>query len=183
MIGLLLAALSGLPLQAAEKSDGRMIAGFPSAWFYYGDKPERREKINELTGKPAPKLKSDKAIADIRGKIAVVDFWATWCGPCLNSIPMNNGLEKKYAGKGVVFVSICTANGQENLKKVGKERGIEYPVALDPGNKLAKAWNVHFYPTYILVDAKGIVRAAGVAPEYVEKAVEKLLSEGASAAR
>jgi len=63
------------------------------------------------------------------------------------------------------------------MEQVAKEKGIEYPTAKDPSLNSEKAWHVHYYPTYAVVDRKGIVRAVGLQPQYVEKVVEKLLEE------
>jgi len=74
---------------------------------------KRRAAVTGLHGKPAPKLeltqwlntKGGKA-PDTKGKIVVLDFWATWCGPCIASIPKTNKLRKKYADKGVVIIGV-----------------------------------------------------------------------------
>ena len=61
-----------------------------------------------------------------------------------------------------------------------KDKGIEYPTARAPGLKSQDAWTVHYYPTYAVVDRKGIVRIIGLQPGNVEKVVEKLLAEPAA---
>ena len=115
---------------------------------------------------------------DIKGKVVIVDFYATWCGPCMAAIPHNNELLKKYKGKGLVIIGVCTSNrGQEKMGQTVKERGIEYPTARDAELKSQNAWAVQYYPTYAIIDRKGIVRVIGLQPEHVEEVVKKLLDE------
>jgi hypothetical protein len=67
------------------------------------------------------------------------------------------------------------------MEQTVKDKGIEYATARDPDLKSQAAWAVHYYPTYAVVDRKGIVRIIGLQPENVEKVVKKLLGEPASA--
>jgi len=106
----------------------------------------------------------------------VVDFYATWCGPCMAAIPHNNELLKKYGDKGLVIVGVCTSKQvQEKMGQTVKDKGIRYTTARDPQLKSESAWAVHYYPTYAVVDREGIVRIIGLQAEYVEKVVKKLL--------
>ena len=115
---------------------------------------------------------------EMKGKVVIVDFYATWCGPCMAAIPHNNELLKKYKDKGLVIVGVCTSSrGQDKMEQNAKDKGIEYPVARDPGQKSEKAWAVRYYPTYAIIDRKGVVRVVGLQPDHVEEVVKKLLDE------
>lgn len=158
---------------------------FPDSWTWDDDAKMRREH-KALEGKPMPPLtltgwvNGEIKPADMKGKVVLVDFYATWCGPCMAAIPHNNELLKSYKDKGLVIVGVCTSKrGQEKMEQTVKDKGIEYPTARDPDLKSEKAWAVHYYPTYAVVDRKGIVRIIGLQPDNVEKVVKKLLEEKA----
>jgi thiol-disulfide isomerase/thioredoxin len=155
---------------------------FPKEWFWH-DTDEQRAKHTPLLGKPMPELKvSDPLVKelkreDLKGKIVVLDFWATWCGPCIAAIPKNNELAKKYADQGVIVMGICSGRGQEKYQQIVETRGVQYPNVRDPDNKTAEAFNVMWFPTYVVIDRKGNVRAIGVATDKVEDVVKRLLEE------
>ena len=156
---------------------------FPDEWTW--DKTsEARAQHAALEGKPMPGLdlagwvNGQVKPEEMKGKVVVVDFYATWCGPCMAAIPHNNELRKQYQDKGLVIIGVCTSKrGQEKMEQTAKDRGIAYPTARDPQLTNEKAWQVHYYPTYAIVDRKGIVRIIGLKPGYVEQVVKKLLAE------
>lgn len=158
---------------------------FPDSWTW-DTKPENRAAHAALEGKPMPALEVSGWIngevkpADLKGKVVVVDLYATWCPDCMAAIPLNNELLKKYASKGLAVIGVCTSSrGQEKFASNAKEHGITYPAARDADLKSQKTWAVHYYPTYAVIDRKGIIRAIGLQPSHVETVVEKLLAEPA----
>jgi thiol-disulfide isomerase/thioredoxin len=139
-----------------------------------------------LEGKPMPSIHLSHWIngevkpESMKGKVVVLDFYATWCGPCMRAIPHNNEMLKTYKDQGLVVVGVCTSNhGQESFAANAKQHGIQYPAATDPLLKAEKAYAVHYYPTYAVIDRKGVVRVIGLQPQNVEDVVKKLLAEPA----
>lgn len=116
---------------------------------------------------------------DIAGKIVVVDFWATWCGPCRKAVPETNKLFKSYKDKDVLVLGVCcTREGKGGkMADVAKTLNMEYPTAQDQDNKSATAWGVQWWPYYVVIDRKGMVRAAGLAHDRVDDVIDALLAE------
>jgi thiol-disulfide isomerase/thioredoxin len=171
---------------AASLTISAAAGEFPDAWTW-DDKPEQRADHAALEGKSMPKLElsnwinGEVNLTELKGKVVVVDFYATWCGPCMAAIPHNNEMLKKYKDQGLVIIGVCTnKRGQEKMADTVKARGIEYPTAQDAQLVSQKNWAVHYYPTYALVDRQGIVRIIGLQPPHVEEVVKKLLSEPAA---
>jgi len=154
---------------------------FPDDWFFSG--AERPKALRDLEGQAAPELTTQAwigdatKIADARGKVVVLDFWATWCGPCMAAIPENVELVGKYKGKGLVFVGVHDVNsGWDKAPGVVQAKNINYPVAQDTGES-AKKFGLSFWPTYVVIDKKGAIRGAGLLPNKVKDAVELLMAE------
>ena len=144
---------------------------------------KRRAEVDALHGKPAPELSvkdwlnsKPLKLADLKGKIVVLDFWATWCGPCLAAVPHTNELQRKYADRGVVFIGVCAVSGGEKMPDTVKKHKIEYPVVLDTGDTI-KAYRADSFPDYYIIDRAGQLRWGDFANRDVEKAIELLLAE------
>jgi thiol-disulfide isomerase/thioredoxin len=148
---------------------------------YWGNE-EDREQHFKMLGKAAPELAltewRGKAVtaAEMKGKIVVVDFWATWCPPCKRAVPHHNEIAKKYADRGVLMVGACGGGQEERMNAFADETKMEYPTG-KASEAVAKAWGMVSPPHYVIVDRKGIVRAVGIRPEAIEKVVEALLEE------
>jgi thiol-disulfide isomerase/thioredoxin len=102
-----------------------------------------------------------KAISSeqLKGKVVVVDFWATWCGPCVHEIPGYIALQKKYAEQGLVIVGVSVdQQGAGVVTKFNSDKGVNYPVALATPEIIAAFGGIEGIPTTFLIDREGRLR-------------------------
>lgn len=96
--------------------------------------------------------------SDLKGtQLTVVDFWATWCQPCVRSIPLLSEMEKEYRNRGVRFigVSVDGPRNQSKIKPFIQSLGVEYPIIRDMDSELMTDLGVTAVPTLLLYDAEG----------------------------
>jgi thiol-disulfide isomerase/thioredoxin len=93
----------------------------------------------------------------LKGKIVVVDFWASWCGPCAKSFPVLDELQKKYAGR-LVVLGVSVDDKASNMESFLKKRPVSFTVVRDAEQKLAAAAEPATMPTSFILDGEGKVR-------------------------
>lgn len=121
-------------------------------------------------------------LARLKGKVVVLRIWATWCGPCRQSVPEVKRLYATYKDRGLAVVSIHTTRGGENAAEFVKQNDIPWPVGVDDGDKTANVLGaVAGKPDYYLIDRTGILRFADIEEVELERAVQLLLGEETAA--
>ena len=165
---------SAIPFYAIVDPDGKAIAKFPGATR------DAKEYLAFLSGAGGrgpgdgdsglgalPKVSLDGGAIALDGKVAVVDFWATWCVPCVQEIPGFNKLHQEFGPKGVTVVGVSMDDdGRESVDPFLKKHPMQYPVALGSPD-LNKRFNLESLPVTLVFDRSGkiVKRFDGFTPE------------------
>ncbi len=144
-------------------------------------------------GKTAPEIKGEDIdgkpmrLSEFRGKVVVVVFWATWCGPCMQCIPAEKELVRRLQGRPFVLLGV---NGDPDRAKL-RERLTKDPLPWRSwwdglpdgakGSRIAEAWNVTGWPTVYVLGPHGVIRYRNLFGQDLDQAVEKLLKEAEAA--
>jgi len=93
-----------------------------------------------------------------RGRVVMINFWATWCGPCRQEMPHLNRLYEKYAPSGFVLMSINVDDDTRNAAEVAAKLGVKFPVLWDTDKKVSRLYDLATMPSTVLIDRDGKVR-------------------------
>lgn len=98
---------------------------------------------------------NDVSLRSFRGQTVLLNFWATWCGPCREEMPT---IQERYNDGGFAVLAINFDESQEKVQGYMDELGIDLPVLLDPGGTIQELYRIRGYPTSFFVDADGVIR-------------------------
>jgi thiol-disulfide isomerase/thioredoxin len=115
----------------------------------------------DLTGKAAADFKlkavdgTEYALRDLRGKVVLLDFWATWCAPCRKELPMLEKIHREFGDQGLVLLGMDVGEDSETLGQFLRETKLSYPVVLTAAGETDRNYSVTAYPTVVLLDREG----------------------------
>jgi cytochrome c biogenesis protein CcmG/thiol:disulfide interchange protein DsbE len=124
----------------------------------------------ELLGKPAPdftlpivangsSINPTLSLHELQGSAVVLDFWATWCGPCQAEAPLVNKLAQQFREKGLLVVGVDTSEPDGRARDWALEHGLSYPIVYDTNNETAERYGVTNMPTLVVISRNGKVSA------------------------
>ncbi len=120
---------------------------------------------------------------DLKGKVVMVDFWASWCGPCGESFPAMEEIQKKYAAKGLVIIAVNVDENKKDMEEFLKAQKISFAVVRDSKQKLVEKAGIGTMPSSFLLGSDGKVKFAhsgyhgSETKKLYEKEIESLLSK------
>ena len=135
-------------------------------------------------GKAAPAFSGDDLagakveLAALQGKVVLLDFWATWCPPCVASMPHLQKLHDELGDRGLVVLGVNQEPGDEGkVRRFLEKRNLTFPSVVDPGT-IHVSYGVYSFPTTFVIDRQGIIRAIFRGPaseEALKRAIEPVL--------
>lgn len=114
------------------------------------------------------------SLADYTGKVVLVDFWGTWCGPCVASLPELAGLHEKYNAKGFEILGVA-ADEADTLREFLKKKPLAWAHVVDAESEIATKYEIEAFPTTLLIDKQGKHVATNLHGDSLTKAIELLL--------
>ena len=119
---------------------------------------------SDLAGQAAPDfaLKSSTGenlrLSEYRGDVVMINFWATWCGPCRQEMPLLNDLFNRYQRVGFSLLGVNIDDDSRRAMQMVEDLGVDFPVLFDETKAVSKLYQVEAMPVTIIVDREGIVR-------------------------
>jgi peroxiredoxin len=152
LLGVLLAAMPGFYAMESLASSG--LAGQQAPDFV----------LKSATG-------TNLRLSEYRGNVVMINFWATWCGPCRQEMPLLNDLYSRYERVGFSLLGVNIDDDSGRAMQMAEELGVSFPVLFDERKEVSRLYQVEAMPVTVLVDREGQVRHVhlGYKPGYEEK--------------
>ncbi len=157
----------------------------PAIWRDHSKK-ELRQHWDTLEGQDAPSLAklqgwlnddAGTSWKELEGKVVLIDYWATWCGPCVKGIPHLQDLYEEYHEKGLEIIGVHSQRGYEKMDGFVERMHLPYTFAQDQKGELGTKLGIKYIPSYFIVDRTGTLRVAGMNRAKLDEIVKTLIEE------
>ena len=117
-------------------------------------------------------------LSEYRGDVVMINFWATWCGPCRQEMPLLDELYNRYQRVGFNLLGVNIDDDSSRAMQMAEELGIDFPVLFDASKEVSRLYEVEAMPVTVLVDREGTVRYVhhGYKPGYEDKYLDQIRS-------
>jgi peroxiredoxin len=166
------------------------VGAFVALWLFTEPPPDPIR-----AGQPAPPFALPRleppgqlSLADLRGRVVLLNFWATWCGPCEEEMPAMQRLYERFAGPDFELVAVSVDTEGDVVKAFRERLGLTFPILHDPDRKVSHAYQSHRYPESYLIDRDGRIVARYIGPRdwdaavYQQRIAELVAGEGGAPA-
>ncbi len=149
---------------------------------------QRMAQLKAWEGKDAPDFKlpgldgKEVALKDLKGSPVLLDFWATWCGPCIVSMPHVEAIHREKGQQGLKVFAVNIGEEKDQVQAFVQEKGWQLPILLDTDSSVGTAYGASAIPYQVLIDKEGKIRkvavgAGGPMKEEMDKAIDELLGK------
>lgn len=97
-------------------------------------------------------------LEEYRGKVVLVNFWASWCGPCRQEMPILDQIHKRYGSLGFAVLGVNVEAERSKARQVAERTGVSFPLVFDEAQTVSEAWAIESMPYSVLIDRSGKVR-------------------------
>jgi len=104
-----------------------------------------------------PSANEQLNLADLKGHPVILDFWATWCGPCAIEAPVLDRLARRYESRGLVVLGVNASDPAPAMAQYASKKGLSYPMLIDAQNQVFESYGVEKMPSLVIIDKQGNV--------------------------
>lgn len=117
------------------------------------------------------------SLGDLRGKPVVLNFWATWCHPCVFEMPFLQEIHDEYSGSGLVLLAINIGESPSTVERFMQSNNLSFPVLLDTSGVVAQKYRIQYRPTTFFIDGDGVIQEKRIGPFINAAQIEEQLSK------
>ena len=155
-----------------------LLSALAMAVLFGAPTPAVATKIGDMA--PNFTLKADTGknlrLSEYRGEVVMINFWATWCGPCRQEMPVLNELYQRYRPVGFTLLGVNIDDQSASASKMARRLGVGYPIVFDAQKAVSRLYDISAMPTTVMVDRDGKVRYLhrGYLPGFEKKYQEQI---------